>query len=82
MNFEDSAWTFAFAIIVTVAIIGNVLVLWIVLGKSQTTQIEYLFSCGYRFVRYAAIILDPANHAPRELLILQKLFNHLITYFK
>jgi hypothetical protein len=82
MNFEDSAWTFAFAIIVTVAIIGNVLVLWIVLGQSQTTQIEYLFSCGYRFGCYTPIILDPANHAPRELLILQKLFNHLITYFK
>ena len=61
MNFEDSAWTFAFAIIVTVAIIGNVLVLWIVLGQSQTTQIEYLFSCGYRFGRYASIILDPAE---------------------
>ena len=35
MNFEDLAWTIAFATIVTVAIIGNVLVLWIVLGESQ-----------------------------------------------
>ena len=41
MNFEDSAWTFAFATIVTVAIIGNVLVLSIVLGQSHATQIEY-----------------------------------------
>ena len=33
MNYEDIAWTVAFATIVTVAVIGNTLVLWIVLGR-------------------------------------------------
>ena len=44
-SYLDMAWTTAFSLIVTISLVGNCLVIWIVTGEQQSTGLLLRHKC-------------------------------------